>query len=204
MPYFLQKASFLPTFLRRVPKGFFSTTSSLEESSLDDEEDDDAFAAVDAGAAASSVLAYLVARSSMSLVCLRWPQSSTARRVDSVPWEGRKDAGRAPLEEAVLDVLLRRDGVAAGDGREACGQSGVISARRAARGRAAARAQRSGHPWRRRAGEIRGGRCHLELAPFPASGGIESCGYAPDAAAKLPTTIAERIRIVAEVYGAKL
>ena len=73
MPYFLQKASFLPTFLRRVPKGFFSTTSSLEESSLDDDDDDDAFAAVDAGAAASSVLAYLVARSSMSLVCLRRP-----------------------------------------------------------------------------------------------------------------------------------
>ena len=69
MPYFLQKASFLPTFLRRVPKGFFSTTSSLEESSLDDDEEDDAFAAVDAGAAASSVLAYLVARSSMSFVC---------------------------------------------------------------------------------------------------------------------------------------
>jgi hypothetical protein len=67
--YFLQKASFLPTFLRRVPKGFFSTTSSLEESSLDDDDEDDAFAAVDAGAAASSVLAYLVARSSMSLVC---------------------------------------------------------------------------------------------------------------------------------------
>ena len=110
----------------------------------------------------------------------------------------------APLEEAVLDVLLRRDGVAAGDRREACGRRGAFSARRAARGRAAARAQRSGHPWRRRAGEIRGGRCHLELAPFPASGGIESCGYAPDAAAKLPTTIAERIRIVAEVYGAKL
>ena len=69
MPYFLQKASFLPTFLRRVPRGFFSTTSSLDASSLDDDEEDDAFAAVDAGAAASSVLAYLDARSSMSFVC---------------------------------------------------------------------------------------------------------------------------------------
>ena len=112
--------------------------------------------------------------------------------------------GDVPLEEAVLDVLLRRDGVAAGDGREACGRGGAVSLVVRGAGRAAARAQRSGHPWRRRAGEIRGGRCHLELAPFPASGGIESCGYAPDAAAKLPTTIAERIRIVAEVYGAKL
>ena len=57
--YFLQNASFLPTFLRRVPKGFFSTTSSLEESSLDDDEEEDAFAAVDAGAAASSVFCLL-------------------------------------------------------------------------------------------------------------------------------------------------
>ena len=56
MPYFLQNASFLPTFLRRVPKGFFSTTSSLEESSLDDDEDDDALAAVDAGALAAAQL----------------------------------------------------------------------------------------------------------------------------------------------------
>ena len=67
--YFLQNASRPATFLRRVPSGFFSTTSSLEESSLDDDEEDDAFAAVDAGAAASSVLAYLEARSSMSFVC---------------------------------------------------------------------------------------------------------------------------------------
>ena len=67
--YFLQNASRPATFLRRVPKGFFSTTSSLEESSLDADEDDDALAAVDAGAAASSVLAYLEARSSMSFVC---------------------------------------------------------------------------------------------------------------------------------------
>ena len=131
-------------------------------------------------------------------------RSSTARRVDGVDGEREETPVNAPLEEAVLDVLLRRDGVAAGDRREACGRMGAVFARRAARGRAAARAQRSGHPWRRRAGEIRGGRCHLELAPFPASGGIESCGYAPDAAAKLPTTIAERIRMVAEVYGAKL
>ena len=92
MPYFLQKASFLPTFLRRVPRGFFSTTSSLEESSLDDDEEDDAFAAVDAGAAASSVLAYLEARSSMSLVCLCVVRSP-ARRVGSVECEGRMDAG---------------------------------------------------------------------------------------------------------------
>ena len=69
MPYFLQNASFLPTFLRRVPRGLFSTTSSLEESSLADDDEDDALAAVDAGAAASSVLAYLEARSSMSFVC---------------------------------------------------------------------------------------------------------------------------------------
>ena len=227
MPYFLQKASFLPTFLRRVPKGFFSTTSSLEESSLDDDEED-ALAAVDAGAAASSVLAYLVARSSMSFVChskkpscagaggeatkrygavvLRVVRRRTLRRgrVAGVGASGRGRSKADGRRSQDLDVLLRRDGVAAGDGREACGQSGVISARGAARGRAAARAQRSGHPWRRRAGEIRGGRCHLELAPFPASGGIESCGYAPDAAAKLPTTIAERIRIVYEVCGAKL
>ena len=226
--YFLQKASFLPTFLRRVPKGFFSTTSSLEESSLDDDEEDDAFAAVDAGAAASSVLAYLVARSSMSFVChskkpscagaggeatkrygvvvSRVVRRRTLRRgrVAGVGASGRGRSKADGRRSQDLDVLLRRDGVAAGDGREACGQSGVISARRAARGRAAARAQRSGHPWRRRAGEIRGGRCHLELAPFPASGGIESCGYAPDAAAKLPTTIAERIRMVAAVGGAKL
>ena len=82
--YFLQNASFLPTFLRRVPRGFFSTTSSLEESSLDDDEEDDAFAAVDAGAAASSVLAYLVARSSMSLVCLR-DDTSTASMAPMAP-----------------------------------------------------------------------------------------------------------------------
>ena len=67
--YFLQNASRPATFLRRVPSGFFSTTSSLEESSLVDDDEDDAFAAVDAGAAASSVLAYLDARSSMSFVC---------------------------------------------------------------------------------------------------------------------------------------
>ena len=157
MPYFLQNASFLPTFLRRVPKGFFSTTSSLEESSLDDDEDDDAFAAVDAGAAASSVLAYLVARSSMSLVCLCVVRSSTARRVDSVPWEGRKDAGRAPLEEAVLDVLLRRDGVAAGDRREACERGGAVSrARRRARGRELSGAQPSVRRAAGRADEERG------------------------------------------------
>ena len=69
MPYFLQNASRPATFLRRVPRGFFSTTSSLEESSLDADEEDDALAAVDVGAAASSVLAYLDARSSMSFVC---------------------------------------------------------------------------------------------------------------------------------------
>ena len=225
MPYFLQNASFLPTFLRRVPKGFFSTTSSLEESSLDDDEEDDAFAAVVAGAAASSVLAYLEARSSMSFVChskkpscagkgggatkrygavvLRVVRRRTLRRgrVAGVGASGRGRSKADGRRSQDLDVLLRRDGVAAGDGREACGRRGAFSARRPARKRAAARAQRSGHPWRRRAGEIRGGRCHLELAPFPASGGIESCGYAPDAAAKLPTTIADRIRIVDELCG---
>ena len=131
--------------------------SSLEESSLDDDEEDDALAAVDAGAAASSVSAYLEARSSMSLVCLRRPQSSTARRGDGVECEGRTDAGRAPLEEAVLDVLLRRDGVAAGDRREACERGGAVSrARRRARGRELSGAQPSVRRAAGRADEERG------------------------------------------------
>ncbi len=101
MPYFLQKASFLPTFLRRVPKGFFSTTSSLEESSLDDDEEDDAFAAVDAGAAASSVLAYLEARSSMSLVCLRDDASTASDGADGACSTGHSDAADA---NATMDL----------------------------------------------------------------------------------------------------
>ena len=181
MPYFLQKASFLPTFLRRVPKGFFSTTSSLEESSLDDEEDDDAFAAVDAGAAASSVLAYLVARSSMSFVChskkpscagaggeatkrygavvSRVVRRRTLRRgrVVGVGASGRGRSKADGRRSQDLDVLLRRDGVAAGDGREACGRTGAVSrARRRARGRELSGAQPSDRRAAGRADECAG------------------------------------------------
>lgn len=57
--------SLLPTFFRRVPKGIFTATSSLE-SSLDGVA---TASAVVTGAAASGVLAYFEARSSMSFVC---------------------------------------------------------------------------------------------------------------------------------------
>ena len=215
----------MPTFLRRVPKGFFSTTSSLEESSLDADEDDDAFAAVDAGAAASSVLAYLEARSSMSFVChskkpscagvggeatkrygavvSRVVRRRTLRRgrVAGVGASGRGRSKADGRRSQDLDVLLRRDGVAAGDGREACGRKGAVFARGAARGAGGGSRAAVGPSLAPTRGRIRGGRCHLELAPFPASGGIESCGNAPDAAAKLPTTIADRIRIVDELCG---
>ena len=185
--YFLQNASRPATFLRRVPRGFFSTTSSLEESSLDDEDEVDAFAAVDAGAAASSVLAYLEARSSMSLVCLCVVRSSaTSAKVEETP-------ANAPLEEAVLDVLLRRDGVAAGDGREACGRKG--GGFRAPRGAGASGGSRAA------LGSVRG-----PLAPARSqTGGTDAMGssrfkrppgaifgHVPDAAAKLPTTSADR------------
>ena len=92
------------------------------------------------------------------------------------PCEDKKTPGDAPLEEAVLDVLLRRDGVAAGDGREACGRRGAFSARRAARERAAARAQRSGHPWRRRAGESAGADAIWNWRPSQLPGGSRAAG----------------------------
>ena len=126
--YFLQNASRPATFLRRVPSGFFSTTSSLEESSLDADEEDDAFAAVDAGAAASSVLAYLDARSSMSFVCHSKKPSLTF-------FFGATASLPATAEKPAVG-------------------KGAVFARRAARGRAAARAQRSaasGALWHRRA-----------------------------------------------------
>ena len=96
--------------MRRVPKGFFSTTSSLEESSLDDDEDDDAFAAVDAGAAASSVLAYLEARSSMSFVCHSKKPSLTFffGATASLPATAEKPA--------VEQGLFRARGAASGSG----------------------------------------------------------------------------------------
>ena len=67
-----------------------------------------------------------------------WRDASTASsaKVEQTPAD-------APLEEAVLDVLLRRDGVAAGDGREACGRGGAVSLVVRGAGRAAARAQGS-------------------------------------------------------------
>ena len=172
--YFLQNASRPATFLRRVPKGFFSTTSSLEESSLDDDEDDDAFAAVDAGAAASSVLAYLEARSSMSFVCHSKKPSLTFffGATASLPATAEKPA----VEQG---LFLR-----------AAGRGGGRRLARTVRAIAGAGARANPR-----------GQMHLELAPFPASGGIESCGYAPDAAAKLPTTIADLIRIVDELCG---
>ena len=97
-------------------------------------------------------------------------------RVAGVGASGRGRSKADGRRSQDLDVLLRRDGVAAGDGREACGQSGVISARRAARGRAAARAQRSGHPWRRRAGESAGADAIWNWRPSQLPGGSRAAG----------------------------
>ena len=117
-----------------------------------------------------------------------WRDASTASsaKVEQTPAD-------APLEEAVLDVLLRRDGVAAGDGREACGRKG--GGFRAPRGAGAGGGSRAA------LGSVRG-----PLAPARSqTGGTDAMGssrfkrppgaifgHVPDAAAKLPTTSADR------------
>ena len=197
--YFLQNAAFahvLGSVLRLLLDDLVAGGGKL-----DDDEDDDA-AAVDAGAAASSVLAYLVARSSMSLVCLRCPGRRRRDASTASGARGEETPADAPLEEAVLGVLLRQRRRRRRRPRSLRSNGGGFARRAARGGRRLARGVRA----------IRGADARAKSAgadaiwnwrPSQLPGG-SSCGYAPDAAAKLPTTIAERIRIVAEVCGAKL